>query len=719
MSKAEPSRLADDTKPLAERIAKKALSSGLWLKDNDAVKGFAEVEGFGDNISDKVAALTVAYLAREYKYQKEEMVEDPTPQQNTLKRGGKLWQVTKAGLIQNVKDYREELPDGTPFDPVVYLNESMFLVRGSITDEHEDDIRRIIVKLDRPKMPTDLSEIDKLPDIEKDGQICCYLNIQKKMKDGPETFTLRVTKDGEELHHKRLSLPDGFGNDDYTGISVTQPTRGFHERIGSSFDWDANRLNLEALFKKYLWFFDKRIYQILALLSMSSYFREQFHTYPYPDFAANEIDCGKTTALLAFVWSAFYGTIQTTPTPAVIYREVNDSKCTMGIDEIDNAFKNKELGMFLTSLLNSAHTRGIPAKRCSPIDHSVQSYDAFGIKAFSRVGWIPNSIESRTIEIPMMQAPKKARLDKLKSGKVFQEFRNELYGARLGFSDMVGESARWVEEHSGLKYRSLDLFIGALTMAKLCSEKTYKDTKKWAKEYIARKTGVFLDSWSVALVEVLLEFVNTVASSKIVRGRWVTLLGERELLGENTNPRVTKKIEGLGFKRTSDKPKNVIHHYIDSTLLAPWALRYGIIDEEEANRLVRLVGLGKKDKEEEEEQKRLTDEKDHALTPSDSNLTNLTNPDAPPKAKKKTRKKPKRPTKPLPRDVVKFDKWLSRIPHCGVRGFRDNEIRKVHGDGYIDGLEEWVRRDWLVQNTDNLSWWITSKGKLALRGRAA
>jgi len=70
----------------------------------------------------------------------------------------------------------------------------------------------------------------------------------------------------------------------------------------------------------------------------------------------------------------------------------------------------------------------------------------------------------------------------------------------------------------------------------------------------------------------------------------------------------------------------------------------------------------------------------------------------------------------LPRVVNQFEKWLSKLPSAGQRGFRDAEIKKVYGEGYIDGLSKWANRSWVEQRGGALVWWISDSGRDALQG---
>lgn len=413
-----------------------------------------------------------------------------------------------------------------------------------------------------------------------ESEIACFLNVEVPLNGKPTKVTLKITQEGESINKTVFSLPDGIGDGVRDAASITQPTRGFHlvEITESVFNTVFESLKLK--FAKHIFLLQKEFFDILALAAMSSYFREAFYTYPFIDFHANDLECGKTTAMKAVAWSCNYGVIQTIPTPAVIYRKIHQSKGVLGLDEIEDTLKNRESAGFIKGILDAAHTKGIPAERCDPNDPSqLQTFDAFGIKIFSRVGGIPNSIISRSIRIPMIQAPKKQKLLKLRSAEVFQEERDLMYNARIQYSFKVLTTSKWVEENCGLSHRPADLFVPVLTMAKMVSDTQYEHTLKWAKKFLSERKGTYEDEWNTALVEICLNHIGEDIGQKIIRDEWVTLMHERDLISTREPRSCTKRLDGLSLSRTAKRTNRDIHFFIDKNIILAWANRYGIENE--------------------------------------------------------------------------------------------------------------------------------------------
>ncbi len=408
-------------------------------------------------------------------------------------------------------------------------------------------------------------------------EVACFVNVEIPINNKPTIVTLKITNEGESILQQTFNLPDGLGAGIIDAASITQPTRGFHNLKPLKSVFHQVFTSLKKIFKQHIFLLQQDFFEILALASMSSYFREAFYTYAFIDFHANDLECGKTTAMKAFVWSCFNGVIQTIPTPAVIYRKIHQSKGVLGLDELEDTLRNRESAGFIKGILDAAHTKGIPAERCDPNDPSrLQTFDAFGIKVFSRVGGIPNSIISRSIRIPMIQAPKTKKLKKLRTAGTFQLERDLMYNARLYFSADVLKTSQWVETHCGLTHRPADLFIPILTMAKMVSKTQYETTLKWANKFLENRRGTYEDEWNQALVEICLNHIGENISQKEIRDEWVTLLHSRDLISKKEPRSTTKRLEGLSLARTPTLTDRQIHFFMDRDIIYAWCNRYRI-----------------------------------------------------------------------------------------------------------------------------------------------
>ena len=439
-----------------------------------------------------------------------------------------------------------------------------------------------------------VTDIDRLLELNPidESEIACFLNVEVPILGKPTKVTLKITSEGEAINKTTFALPDGIGSGIIDAASITQPSRGFQRETITSTVFGNVYRSLKLKFRDYIFLLQEDFFGILSLCSMSSYFREAFYTYPFVDFHANDLECGKTTAMKAFTWSCNYGVIQTIPTPAVIYRKIHQSKGVLGLDELEDTLRNRESAGFIKGILDAAHTKGIPAERCDPNDPSqLQTFDAFGIKVFSRVGGIPNSIISRSIRIPMIQAPKKVKLKKLRTAAAFREERDLMYNARIRFSMDVLKQSKWVEDNCGLSHRPADLFIPILTMAKMVSKAEYDRTLKWAKKFLSDRKGTYEDEWNTALVEICMKHIGEDIGQKAIRDEWVALMWERDLLSGKEPRSCTKRLDGLSLSRTATRTNRDIHFFMDGAIVRAWANRYSLNEENEFSELNEFLRI--------------------------------------------------------------------------------------------------------------------------------
>jgi hypothetical protein len=132
-----------------------------------------------------------------------------------------------------------------------------------------DDLEQAVKdKITEKKKQYSVEDVCDLPDVPDNNEIGCFVNVEKMVaEDKKQMFTFRVTAHGVIIHHEILkALPD------------TQPSLGFQDEELKP--WDEVLESLKVLFKRYVYFRSPTIYIVVALVAMSTYFREVFSTYP-------------------------------------------------------------------------------------------------------------------------------------------------------------------------------------------------------------------------------------------------------------------------------------------------------------------------------------------------------------------------------------------------------------------------------------------------------
>jgi len=407
----------------------------------------------------------------------------------------------------------------------------------------------------------------------------CFLKVPRKFEGKEVKFAVVVSR-----NERRAVLPKE--SDTMFVPSETQPTLGFDEQEYDSGYFAIVFDRLVSIYRDYLYFLDARMYEILALGAMSTYFREVFFTYPYFDFLAAEFNCGKTTAMQALIWSSYQGFCMSEPRPATMFRAIDSCNSAIGIDELDNIIKKKEISFEIIGLLNSAYKKGLPAYRVNMSkDGQIEEYDAFGLKAFTHVDSDPiiDSFKSRSIVFAMIQSP--IKLPTLNSAEIFREERDILYVLRLLCQDIVEDNYDWVQKNSTLKNRDAEKFNPLLTMAKCVSDVLYDDILKWSEDYVHDYAADETDESRRILVEVLLNKSGNV-KLKDLMDEYHALMVEREIIELNRDgtlkwkygpTRFAEMLRSLGVRKSKYRPQNKVHVNVSPERIKMWGKRYELI----------------------------------------------------------------------------------------------------------------------------------------------
>jgi hypothetical protein len=221
---------------------------------------------------------------------------------------------------------------------------------------------------------------------------------------------------------------------------------------------------------------------LIALGSVASYFREVFYTFPYYDYISSEPEAGKTTAMKVQTFTSFYGTIASSITEALLFREIDGSHCFYGLDNIERLFASPKDYASIIDWLLSSYSRDIPCKRLEKTDegYEVRYFDGYGIKAFTHIRDFPfglRALRSRCIQIVMQNAPPSKFYP---TAEKFTAIRDKLYKARLYEFDVVKETYEELIASNVLRGRTGDLYYPLLAIAKLVNEELYNNILKYA-----------------------------------------------------------------------------------------------------------------------------------------------------------------------------------------------------------------------------------------------
>ena len=210
---------------------------------------------------------------------------------------------------------------------------------------------------------------------------------------------------------------------------------------------------------------------VLTLWTFFSYCLDLFQIAPRLDLSSPEKRCGKTTVLSLLRQLTFRAVLASGITPAAIFRVIAAHKPTLLIDEMDTFIEANEE---LRGILNSGHTRDAATIiRCDGDTHEPKCFSTWAAMAFAHIGKIPDTLEDRSIRLPMCRKLPGEKVASLRqTGPAAMALQAEL-GA------LVRQIARWIEDHkakialanpspiAGLGDRAMDNWMPLLSIAEV------------------------------------------------------------------------------------------------------------------------------------------------------------------------------------------------------------------------------------------------------------
>lgn len=231
---------------------------------------------------------------------------------------------------------------------------------------------------------------------------------------------------------------------------------------------------------------------VLVLWTFFTYCLDLFHIAPRLDLSSPEKRCGKTVTLRLLRQVAFRAVLASGISPAAIFRVIAAHKPTLLIDEMDTFIEANEE---LRGILNSGHTRDAATIiRCDGDTHEPKLFSTWAAYAFAHIGKIPDTLEDRSIRLPMRRKLPGEKVAALRqTGPAAMALQAEL-GA------LVRQIARWIEDHkakialanpspiAGLDDRAMDNWMPLLSIAEVLGGTWPEQARKAALELSGQAT---------------------------------------------------------------------------------------------------------------------------------------------------------------------------------------------------------------------------------------
>ncbi len=221
----------------------------------------------------------------------------------------------------------------------------------------------------------------------------------------------------------------------------------------------------------------------LTLWVMGTYVFQIFRYFPYIWLNA-EKGSGKTHLMEVLLPIVFNGDMAASVTESVLFRDVENNRCTMLIDEVEQMKKaDKDKYGALMSILKAGFHREGAAKRTerSPTGEFFnKKYSAYSPKMIAGIEEIDEVLKDRTIKISLLRKKEGEQVQRYKSTPELEaqqkDLRDNLYTFALECAGSITEayqgSDELVAEISHLKNRELDIWEPILVLAQLVDDRS-------------------------------------------------------------------------------------------------------------------------------------------------------------------------------------------------------------------------------------------------------
>ena len=155
---------------------------------------------------------------------------------------------------------------------------------------------------------------------------------------------------------------------------------------------------------------------------------------PYLSISSPVKRCGKSTLLdcLNLLVSRPWAAVM--PSPAVLYRKIEQDCPSLLLDEVDTIFsttKGDDSKEELRAVLNAGFQRGAKVPRCVGPTHTLAEFSVFCPKALAGIGRLPDTVADRSVPIILARKTRGQQVAKFRMravSPIAQEIRDALSG---------------------------------------------------------------------------------------------------------------------------------------------------------------------------------------------------------------------------------------------------------------------------------------------------
>lgn len=147
---------------------------------------------------------------------------------------------------------------------------------------------------------------------------------------------------------------------------------------------------------------------VIALWAIHTHLVQHVEQTPYLSITSPDPECGKSRLLEVLQELVARPWMAVRPSEAVAYRNINDRRPTLLLDEVDTLFSPRQEGQHegLRAILDAGHRRGATVPRSADFGKRVEEFSPYCAKALAGIGSLPDSVARRAIYIRLQRKRK-------------------------------------------------------------------------------------------------------------------------------------------------------------------------------------------------------------------------------------------------------------------------------------------------------------------------
>ena len=312
-----------------------------------------------------------------------------------------------------------------------------------------------------------------------------------------------------------------------------------------------NILNIYVDFK------EKYTADALALWIIGTYIYQIFGSFPYILLTGQKAS-GKTKSLSLISQLAFNFISANDISPSALFRLIDASRCSIGIDESEKLADSNRSHDF-RELLNAGYKKGTSVFRVEDTKkdgYKVKRFEVYSPKAIANIKGLEEVLESRTIVFTMLRTTDKSKsnLNVSDTCENWAWLRHRLYSFALSYFLKIKDIYENDSDIKVVNGRELELWLPLLSLAKFVSKKNpewFEGFKGFIIDKSKEATDNNLDDKTAILLMALRDLVleDGEYSNKQVRGAMSVYMEDES--DEIKSWWVGYQMKGFGFRNKS------------------------------------------------------------------------------------------------------------------------------------------------------------------------